>query len=165
MADEFREKMGTPTSGVAVREGLDLLGSATAVPAGKGLAAGTGLLRGLGNPLRGGVGYKSFEALKKALGSSGTGKVWHHIVEQCQGGCARSSFASQMINNTKNVVSIPSVVNSRLAAIYNSNKLPFTQGKSLRDWLNGKSFKEQYEYGKKLLDREMKKYEKDTKNY
>jgi hypothetical protein len=33
------------------------------------------------------------------------------------------------------------------------------------DGLNEKSFKEQYEYGKKLLDREMKKYEKDPKNY
>jgi RHS repeat-associated protein len=165
IADDYREKIGTPTSGVAVQEGLDILGSATAVPVGKGLAAGTGLLRGLGNPLRGGVSYKSFEALKSALGSPGKGKVWHHIVEQCQGNCTRSTFSSQMINNTKNVVAVPKAVNQRLADLY-ASKIPGVTGtKTLRDWLNGKSFKEQYEYGKKLLDRETKKYEKDPSNY
>jgi hypothetical protein len=46
-----------------------------------------------------------------------------------------------------------------------SKGFDFTNGKTLRDWLSDKTFKEQYEYGKKLLDREMKQYEKDPKKY
>jgi hypothetical protein len=158
MADEFREKIGTPTSGVAVQEGLNILGSATAVPAGKGLAMGPGFLRGLRNPLRGGIGYNSFNSLKSALGSPGPGKVWHHIVEQCQGKCTRSTFPSKMINNTKNVVAVPKEVNQRIADFY-SRTIPGTK-MTLRDWLSKKSFKEQHEYGKKLLDKAMKEHEK-----
>ncbi len=62
--------------------------------------------------------YGSFRALKADLGSPGRGNVWHHIVEQCQGNCTRSSFPSKMINNTRNVVSVPKEVNQRLADLY-----------------------------------------------
>ena len=70
-----------------------------------------------------------------------------------------------MINNTKNVVAVPKAVNQRLADIYASKIPGLTGTKTLRDWLNGKSFKEQHEFGKKLLKEEMKKYEKDPKKY
>ena len=108
--------------------------------------------------------FKSFKELKAALGPAGPGKVWHHIVEQCQSKCTRSALPSNLINNTKNVAAVPKEVNQRLADIY-SRKYEFTNGKTLRDWLSGKPFKEQYEFGKNLLDQELKKYEKDPKKY
>ena len=37
-------------------------------------------------------GFKSFNAFKKSAGSSGTGKEWHHIVEQSQAKATRSAF-------------------------------------------------------------------------
>jgi hypothetical protein len=155
IADEFQGKIGISASALAVREGLDLLGSATAVPVGKGLGSS---FRSFGNPLSGGVGYKSLDALKSALGKAGPGKVWHHIVEQCQGGCARSAFPPEMIHNTKNVVAVPREVNQKLANFY-SSKVPGTNTR-VRDWLNGKSFKEQYEYGRRQLEKAMKEYDK-----
>jgi hypothetical protein len=164
LIDKYEEELQSGANyrrvDVAIETAATALGAS-----GKGLGLGTGFLRGLGNPLRGGIGYKSWEVMRSALGSAGTGKVWHHIVERCQGNCTRSTFPSQMVNNTKNVVAVPNAVNQKLADLYASKQFDFTKGKTLRDWLNGKSFKEQYEYGKKLLKNEMEKYEKDPKNY
>ena len=99
------------------------------------------------------------------FGSAGPGKVLHHIVEQCQGNCTRSAFSSRMINNTSNGVAVPTAVNQRLVDIYASKIRGLTGTKTLRDWLNVESFKEQYEFDQKLLKEEMGKYEKDPKNY
>jgi hypothetical protein len=60
---------------------------------------------------------------------------------------------------------VPRAVNQRLADLHASKSFSFTNGKTLRDWLNGKPFKEQYEFEKKLLNQEMKKYEKDPSRY
>ena len=108
--------------------------------------------------------YNSFTALKRAEGPAGPGKVWGHIVEQCQSKCTRATFPSQMINNTANVVKMPASVNQALANFY-SSKPRFTGGLTVRDWLSKKSFKEQYEFGKKELEKALKEYEKNRDKY
>ena len=40
---------------------------------------------------------------------------------------------------------------------YYSSKQDFTDGKRFRDWLNGKSFDEQMEYGLKIWKQEMER--------
>jgi RHS repeat-associated protein len=108
--------------------------------------------------------YSSFTALKHAEGSAGPGNVWGHIVEQCQGKCTRAAFPSGMINNTANVVKMPTAVNQALANFY-SSKPRFTGGLTVRDWLSRKTFKEQYEFGKKEFEKAMNQYEKNKDRY
>ncbi len=103
-------------------------------------------------------GYRTFDSLKKAWGPVARGKVLHHIVEQCQGKCTRANFDPRLIHSKENVAEIPNAVNQALNAYY-SGKDVFTGGKTVRDWLSGKSFKEQHEFGKKTLQKFMKTYE------
>jgi hypothetical protein len=152
--DEYASKVGVPPD----QQGLN-------PETRKTLEAGAAIIGGAAaNRSAAGVGaatfksYDSFNALKADLGPAGKGNVWHHIVEQCQSNCTRSSFPSRMINNTNNVVNIPSQVNQKIADLY-ASKQPYSQGKTVRDWLNGKPFKEQHDFGKKELDRAMKDHE------
>lgn len=97
--------------------------------------------------LRDGVGFKSFKDLKKFLGDPGSGKVWHHIVEQNQ----IKKFGAARIHNTKNVMSIDWSLNVKLNNYYNS-KRPFSQNMTVREWLKKtKSFDEQYQFGLEKL--------------
>jgi RHS repeat-associated protein len=95
--------------------------------------------------------FKSFPALKKYLGSPGVGNVWHHIVEQCQGKVTRSGFNASLVHNLDNVIAVNKAINKAINSYYSSTKQAFTGGKTVRDWMNGKSFKEQYEIGVKIL--------------
>jgi RHS repeat-associated protein len=106
--------------------------------------------------------FSSFGALKRAWGSAGFGKIWHHIVEQCQGKCTRSGFPAETLNNSKNVVAVPKEVNQALANFY-SSKPAFANGATVRDWLKTKSFKEQLKFGKEQLKKATEKYEKEHK--
>ncbi len=97
--------------------------------------------------LRGGVSFKTFKALKDAIGPPGAGRVWHHIVEQNQ----IKKFGAAKIHNTKNVMSIEWGVNVKLNNYYNS-KRPFSQNMTVREWLRKtKSFDEQYQFGLEKL--------------
>ena len=104
------------------------------------------LAKGLGR------GFDSFDDLKRVLGSAGEGKAWHHIVEQNQ--IVKSGFDPQIIHNTNNVVSIESgfkgSIHSQLNAHF-SSKQPYTNGKTVRDWLADQSFQEQFDYGLQQL--------------
>jgi hypothetical protein len=131
---DYRNKAGTI---FAVNEGLSVLGNVT-VGGGKQVkAAGKCLLGKLGSPLRGGVGYKSFDAFKKAQGPAGAGKVWGHLVEQCQANCTRAGYPSRMINNTKNVIKMSKEVNQGMANFYSSKPGGIFGKQTLRDWLSG----------------------------
>ena len=103
--------------------------------------------------VEGGVGYDTFDDAKKALGSSGEDKAWHHIVEQNQ--IKKSGLSSQDIHNTKNLVSIDSgysgSVHSKISGYY-SSKQSFTNGQTVRSWLAGQDFDTQFEFGKKVLE-------------
>ena len=96
-----------------------------------------------------GKGFSSFSALKNFLGSAGTGKHWHHIVEQSQ--IQKSGFTSEQVNNTSNVIAVDSGVHSQITGHYNSTKFDFTGGLSVRNWLAGQPFEVQFEYGMNVL--------------
>ncbi len=116
--------------------------------AGKTSTEGTSNAKGAGNYLQGGKGFNSFNDAKKALGSAGDGKAWHHIVEQNQIG--KSAFSATDIHNTKNLVSVESgfsgSIHSKLSGHYSSIQ-PFTNGQTVRQWLSGQSFQQQFDYG------------------
>ena len=105
------------------------------------------------NYLSGGTGYSSFEQAKSALGSAGSNKAWHHIVEQNQ--ISGSGFSATNIHNTKNLISIPSgysgSVHSQITGHYASIQ-PYTNGMTVRQWLAGQSFQVQFEYGLQQLN-------------
>lgn len=96
----------------------------------------------------GGARFSSYSALKKSMGSAGVGKEWHHIVEQCQ--AAKSGFSTYWINNSNNVIQLSKSVHTKISKYYNSRQ-SFTHGLKFRDWLAGKDFKTQYEWGIKIL--------------
>lgn len=100
--------------------------------------------------------FKSFKSLKAYLGNAGEGKQWHHIVEQCQAKSTRSKFDISDINSVENVIATPNEVHKEISRYY-SSKQDFTDGKRFRDWLNGKSFDEQMEYGLKIWKQEMER--------
>jgi hypothetical protein len=89
-------------------------------------------------------GYSSFRAAKAALGSPGSGNVFDHVVEQSQIG--RSGFAPEDIHNPFNLDPVGAGIN-QLKANYYSSIRPFTGGQTVRDWLTGQSFADQYNFG------------------
>jgi RHS repeat-associated protein len=93
--------------------------------------------------------FDTFDQLKRALGSPGEGKVWHHIVEQRTPNVQR--FGARAIHCKGNVIAVSREVNQRIAD-YFSSKRSFTGGKTVREWLNSKSFAEQRRIGHKVLD-------------
>ena len=71
---------------------------------------------------------------------------WHHIGEQSQIKNSRVWFAPEQIHNVGNVIALPSgkgSIHSEISRYYSSKNL-FTGGKTVRDWLSTKSFKEQF---------------------
>ena len=94
-------------------------------------------------------GYKSFYQEKKAIGSPGQGREWHHIVEQSQ--IKKSGFDVQMIQNPKNLISIDKGIHRKISGYYNSIDIRLKSGIKVRDWLAGQSYEAQYEFGIKVL--------------
>jgi hypothetical protein len=92
-------------------------------------------------------GYSSFRAAKADLGSPGTGKVFDHVVEQSQIG--RSGFAPEDIHNPFNLDPVDAQIN-QLKANYYSSKTLFSGGATVRDWLTGQSFADQYDFGMRV---------------
>jgi uncharacterized protein RhaS with RHS repeats len=122
---------------------LGAVGPDTGIMGAPMLAAGVTGMRGAA--LAGG-GYRSFSALKRALGSPGAGNQWHHVVEQSQVG----KFGASAIHNVDNVVAVPTSVHQQISAYY-SSKFPFTGGKTVRQWLSGQSFDQQRDFGLQVL--------------
>lgn len=101
--------------------------------------------------------YHSFDAFKKVHGPAGPGKVWHHIVEQCQANCTRAAFTPQQLHNTRNIVAVPREVNQALANHY-SSAMSYTGTQTVRNYLSNKPFEVQYRYGVRELNRVMRYY-------
>lgn len=153
VGDEYADRIGVPPNQQGLTpEARNALAAGAAVFGG---AAASRREFGAAAPYK---SYDSFSALKADLGPAGRGNVWHHIVEQCQGNCSRAAFPAKMINNNRNVVSIPASVNQKLADLY-ASKQPYSQGKTVRDWVSKKPFKEQYDFGKKQLEKAMKEHD------
>lgn len=94
------------------------------------------------------TGYNSFGSLKKAVGSPGTGKEWHHIVEQCQ--IKKSGIDVQVIQNKDNIISVSKGIHRKISGYY-SSKSRISEGLSIREWLSGKDYKFQYKFGIETL--------------
>ncbi len=86
----------------------------------------------------------------KTRGPAKPGYQHHHIVEQRQ--VNRTKFGNSAIDSVRNVVEVPTAVNQAINAFYSSKQL-FTSGQTVRDWLASKTFTEQFEYGKSILDK------------
>jgi hypothetical protein len=80
--------------------------------------------------------------------SAGAGQQWHHVVEQTGSNAAR--FGQRALHNTVNLIKV-STEKHRLISAHYSSKPAFTGGLTVREWLAKKSYKEQYEYGLKVL--------------
>ena len=91
-----------------------------------------------------GKGFNTFNQLKKEIGSPGSGNQWHHIVEQNQ--ITKSGFSPQMIHNTNNIIAVSKTTHQAISGYYSSIQ-PFTHGKTVRNWLAGQNFSEQYLFG------------------
>ncbi len=90
-------------------------------------------------------GFGSMSSFKRAYGSAGDGRVWHHIVEKRNVG----RFGREAIHSTQNIVSIPEPLHRKVNALY-SSKRPYITGShtlTVRQWLSSQSFKAQREFG------------------
>jgi hypothetical protein len=96
-------------------------------------------------------GFSSFGRAKTALGPTGRGYVYDHIVEQSQ--ITLSGFEPQLIHSAANLRRVPAEINNLKAAIYNSIRPDLTAGSSLRvrNWLAGQPFEAQRNFGLSIL--------------
>ncbi len=93
--------------------------------------------------------YDSFHAFKKDNGKAGEGMEWHHIVEQNQ--IKKSGFSPRDVYSTHNTIALDKSLHKEVSRYY-SSKQSFTGGLRFRDWLTGKSFEEQYQWGMYVLN-------------
>ena len=145
----------------AARTGLGLLETATraerlivSVPAGTirvvlaphvVAMAARGLGTGSPAPTRGKLlpnghrAWGSFSGFKSAMGPAGSGKEWHHLVEQTKGNVKR--FEDETIHNTENVIVLDKPLHDEVSAFYSS--IQWTAAKSshlaMRQWLSTRS--------------------------
>ena len=95
-----------------------------------------------------GAGFSTWQKLKDFLGSPGANKIWHHIVEQCQTKATRAGFNVQWVQNSNNVINIPTSIHNQISAFYSSIPTAVnTNGMVFRDWLNTMSFEQQFAWG------------------
>ena len=92
-------------------------------------------------------GYSSFRAAKADLGSPGPGNVYDHVVEQSQ--IVRSGFAPEEVNNPFNLNPCPRDQSAQGQLLFKHPTLH--GGVTVRDWLTGQSFADQYEFGMDTL--------------
>ncbi|MFZ6021632.1 MAG: RHS repeat-associated core domain-containing protein [Chloroflexota bacterium] len=103
-----------------------------------------------------GQGYNSFTAFKNAQGSAGSGMAWHHIVEQNPANISR--FGTQAVNNTSNLIRLPSgarLLHQQISGYYSSIQ-PLVTGSDIltvRQWLQTKSFEFQWKFGIELIEK------------
>nr|WP_242543898.1 hypothetical protein [Corallococcus sp. NCSPR001] len=108
-------------------------------------------VKGSGTPQANANSWGSFSALKRARGPAGSGKQWHHIVEQTDGNVQR--FGPQALHNTENVIAIDESVHQRISAYYSSKEVVLTGPQTVRQWLSSQSFQAQRDFGMKTLIR------------
>ncbi|HEY3920449.1 MAG TPA: hypothetical protein VGL83_21860 [Stellaceae bacterium] len=106
--------------------------------------------RGNGNSFSSFADFKKISILEmilRAYAAAGDGKEWHHIVEQ--GGDNKDNFSAEQLQSTKNIVPLPGPIHDLVTAEY--AKEYDTSGKSVREWLSGQSFDDQWNAGVKIL--------------
>jgi hypothetical protein len=93
------------------------------------------------------IRFRSGRELREYLGSAGEGRQWHHLVEARLAG---RRFPPELVHSTDNIVSLPIEVHRRVSAKMSSN-LRYTEGKTLRKWLEPKPFAFQHKWGMRLV--------------
>jgi hypothetical protein len=143
-----------------------LTGAALVGIAGLTLGAGAGVIFGHSITATGGAvaagihlkiagvmttGYSTFEAFKRAHGSAGSGKAWHHVVEQTAANI--NKYGAEMIHNARNIVNIPhgtGKLHNLISGHYSSIQT-YTNGMTVRTWLSTQSFEKQLNYGLEIM--------------
>ncbi|RKG87020.1 hypothetical protein D7W82_14875 [Corallococcus sp. CA049B] len=92
--------------------------------------------------------WKSFSGFKKAMGPAGSGKQWHHIVEQTPGNAQR--FGLDALHNTENVIAIDEQLH-KLVSSYYSSRQTVSGGQIVREWLRTQSYEQQRAFGLQTL--------------
>jgi hypothetical protein len=90
--------------------------------------------------------WGSYSGFKRAMGSAGPGKEWHHIVEQTPGNVKR--FGAHALHNTENVTPLDKGLHTRISSFYSSVRRDITGSPStVRKWLSTQSYETQREFG------------------
>ncbi|WP_043401407.1 hypothetical protein [Archangium violaceum] len=97
--------------------------------------------------------WGSYKSFKRAMGSAGRGKEWHHIVEQTPGNEKR--FGAQAVQNTDNIVPLDKGIHTRISSLYSSIQRDITGSSILtvRKWLSTQSYEAQREFGLIAIDK------------
>lgn len=111
-------------------------------------SSGAGVTPKGSTPLR--RAFRSFDAFKRAMGSAGEDKAWHHIVEQRKANVER--FGPEAIHNTENVIAVDKAKHDAISAYY-SARSDDTGGMVVREWLRTRSYEEQRAFGLMILKR------------
>ena len=99
------------------------------------------------------AGYTSYQAWKTAKGAAGTGRAWHHIVEQSENNMEQ--FGARIVQHAKNIVNIihgKGTLHNAISAYYSSTQ-SFSKPLTVRKWLSTQSFRAQYNFGLETLAR------------
>jgi hypothetical protein len=86
--------------------------------------------------------------LAKRFGPAGEGYQYHHIVTQ--GGENAKKFPREQLQNTENVIRIPTLLHEQINAEY-QDAAPDGSGRTVYEWLQTKTYEFQREYGLKIL--------------
>jgi RHS repeat-associated protein len=103
----------------------------------------------------GSIGFNSMKEFTGVYGAAPKGMNWHHFVEQRL--AKNGTFSPQLIYSTENSILIQSGKGSSHTAIsaYYSSIRKFTDGQTVRKWIEKKSFEEQLKFGKDIYNRVM----------
>jgi hypothetical protein len=82
------------------------------------------------------------------VGSAGDGYEWHHVVEQNSANLAR--FGTGKIQALENIFRVPYEPHRKISGYYSSIQ-PFTNGKTVREWLNEQDYEAQRAFGLKTM--------------
>lgn len=95
--------------------------------------------------------FDTYKAFKKQYGRAGDGYEWHHIVEQSQ--VRNGSVIAQDVYSVQNTIRLDYATHRKISGIYSSKNATLTGSTTMtvRQWLTGKSYAEQYEIGVMLL--------------
>jgi len=86
--------------------------------------------------------------LTKRFGPTGDGYQYHHIVTQ--GGQNATNLPAQQLQNTENIIRIPTLLHEAVNAEY-QKKVADGSGRTVYEWLQTQSYEFQREYGLKIL--------------
>jgi len=97
------------------------------------------------------VGFKSHRAFKKAMGSAGPGKEWHHIVEQTDGNVDRFHPGAAPLNGERDRDRQVVARQDRPVLLLEGVQIYGTRALTVRAWLSTQPFEAQRTFGLEIL--------------